>query len=465
MGKSGPFFWFLLAALGLSVSVLAEGSADAACPPEPLTSPPAPTPDIVAKSQSFFQSGVRLAAEGDFEGACKAFQASRSLVPRVSNTQNVALCLSTRGRFPEALATYEDLLARFDVKELDPALRAKIEEAIRDLHGKISIVTISGGEGALFIDNQSCGALPREGPVYLLPGDHVLADSRPSDNDDYVASFSTEAGAAKTIVIPPRPKPAAPSVGEGWFLSASLGWALGWSGIDGGSHGSDGSEEGSENLRYMSGLFFAGRGGYRLPLGFSFELTSGLLSISSKLPTVKNVTFPATIDGEAKLIQASYDMHRSVELYAPFMGLGFGFEPRFGKRVGLSVRTVVGLLASQARENITGTISSPIGSIDNVVVEGRVSPLYSAPLFAMVDLGLRAHFGRLSAGASLAGLMYFVNGPSFGAARVGVDGASHPCNPAKPTIGCVPIIELDKGLLAYRRTLLFVPQVSLGVDL
>lgn len=434
-----------------ALSILCHGAraASASCPPD-LPPPSRAAVTEASKDRAFilFNTGNTLLEKKDYEGALALFLQSRALAPRPSNTKNAAICLLELSRFPEALALYEEILARFP-DDLDAIERKAIEDKVLELKSKIAIVRVDEREGSFSIDENDCGSLPRAKPVYVMPGSHILRISR-AGSAEFITQFSGKAGESILLQIPPTPPIIDAPASGAWFAQVSAGPVFGLSGM---------TFDDDVPLESVTGVFAEARGGYRLANGFSIALASGVLFTERFFD---DPIIPMTF-GNVKKFDATYEIAHHIQTFAPFMGASLGVESQPVNHWNLSAHTGFGILGAQSRESVDVTIkrSTFQGDIEQttyVRVEGRDSTAHSVPFYAALDVGFARRLGAFRIGISIESIFFFVHSPPFPRGRVIAEGV---CKNDEVDIACVPARTLPTSY-AHRPTFLIIPQLTIG---
>ncbi len=140
---------------------------------EPPT--PGPTPAQIDEAKRHFEQGESLRQANQLQAALEAYLKSRALVPRATNTVNVAVCLYALKRYDEAYEYFEDALTKYPESQLSPATRDSAKKSMAEIEAKVGRLDVSANvDGALVIDGRSRGKLPLIAPVRVMPGKHVV---------------------------------------------------------------------------------------------------------------------------------------------------------------------------------------------------------------------------------------------------------------------------------------------------
>ena len=126
------------------------------------------------RARELFDNANRLLDDKSFEQALQLLRESRELRPGAGNTRNMAHCLGELDRWDEALEMYEELLGRFGAQVL-PADQESIKGFMTAYRKRVGQLDISANvNGQIVIDGRHRGILPLRGPLYVLPGRHLV---------------------------------------------------------------------------------------------------------------------------------------------------------------------------------------------------------------------------------------------------------------------------------------------------
>ncbi|HRI65507.1 MAG TPA: tetratricopeptide repeat protein [Polyangium sp.] len=396
-----------------------------------------------------YKAGHDLLSTKDYEGALALFLRSRELWPRGANTKNAAICLSELGRYPEALALFEEVLGHFS-DEFTSEEIAAIGDVVADLRKKVLSVEVLESSGTFAIDDESCGSLPRKEPVYLLPGSHVLHVLR-QGKPEVISQFSGAAGQRIRVQIappPPPPTPPAPKKNEGWFATIASGPVFGF------STGSD------SHLGVAVGGIGSAKGGYQFANGWSLALDSGAW-YSQRNDSIPTNSFPF---GQSSSFSAQYEIQQQVQSCARYMGFVVGIEHRINKRFDFNVRNGLGIIGLQSRQVLGGTVRRVDQSdTRNVIAEGAQRLTFLNPAYAIVDVGIMARIGLFRIGFSLEAFITFRGSDFFPTRRVQPSG--DPCLSHADdgnTLSCIPALIVPRAASDVP-TAFLVPQIVFGL--
>jgi hypothetical protein len=168
------------------------------------------------------EAGNQRLEAGEFAPAIAEYRAGFEIYPRASFLFNIGLAQIELGQLVEAAGAFEAVLAR---PETTPEVASQAREHLAQLHEKLAVIDVKGGEGAsLGVDAQPPRDLPLPRPLLLLPGAHTLRATR----DGYFPferQIAGEAGSRSDVEVvlqpvpPPRPK-------HRYWLWATVGAAV-----------------------------------------------------------------------------------------------------------------------------------------------------------------------------------------------------------------------------------------------
>jgi hypothetical protein len=139
------------------------------------TAPAGPTPAAIEEAKRFFEEGESLRNAGKYQAALEAYQKSRALVPRASNTLNVGVCLFNLGRYDEAYEFFEEALTKYPEGSLSKEARDSTKGSMATIETRVGRVDVSANvDGTLVIDGRTRGKVPLPAPLRVNPGKHVV---------------------------------------------------------------------------------------------------------------------------------------------------------------------------------------------------------------------------------------------------------------------------------------------------
>ncbi len=164
-----------------AASVVASSAATSPSSTPAPSAPPAPPASVAAapafaeEAKRYFEQGEALRAREQYQAALEAYQKSRVLLPRASNTVNVAVCLFNLGRFDEAYEFFEEALTRFPEGQLPAETRESAKATMATIETKVGRIDVSANvDGTLVIDGRTRGKVPLAAPIRALPGRHIV---------------------------------------------------------------------------------------------------------------------------------------------------------------------------------------------------------------------------------------------------------------------------------------------------
>jgi tetratricopeptide (TPR) repeat protein len=175
------------------------------------------------KAAAHLEAGNQRLEAGEFAAAIAEYQAGYAIYPRASLLFNIGLAQTELGQLVEAVESFEAVLTR---PETTPEVAADAREHISQLHEKLAIVAVKGGNGAaLGIDAQPPRELPLPKPLLLLPGSHALRATR-EGYLPFERQLSAEAGSHTDVEIVLAPVPPPPRPKHRYWLWATVGAAV-----------------------------------------------------------------------------------------------------------------------------------------------------------------------------------------------------------------------------------------------
>lgn len=148
--------------------------------PAPPGEPPASidelvlTPDLERAREHFLQ-GMRLVGQQLWSQALTEFEASIERHPSLSASFNRALCFHRLQRLSEALDAFVAFRERYGA-DVEAEQLARIDATIEELRSLLTEVriTVSRPGAQLTVDGRSIGLSPRDAPLLLASGEHVV---------------------------------------------------------------------------------------------------------------------------------------------------------------------------------------------------------------------------------------------------------------------------------------------------
>jgi hypothetical protein len=221
-----------------------------------LASVPAQAQDPMRKH---FNEGMKRLAKGDFDGACRYFEASENKGPRVASSYQLGKCNEGRNRFGSAYVAYVRA-AKLADKEGDTKRGKVARDRAKEIEPKVAryaLVVASPVDGMrIRVDGRT---VPREEWNSARAGDdgsHTVEVSAPGHNPS-VFEMHTKVGETAKVAIP--------ALKKGKDTTSSSDTTEGGAGGDAAASGSGGAvpppiKEGDGMKRKSTALFFTGMG-------------------------------------------------------------------------------------------------------------------------------------------------------------------------------------------------------------
>src|SRR5262249_27784393 len=143
------------------------------------------------EARTHFASGVKLYDAKDYAAALDEFRVAYREKPSPGILRNIALCLRALKRFPEAIDTLEEMLARGG-DTLDVRTRDAAQKAIDEMSETIAVVRLRivlhapGGASMPPLDARVDDAqIPQNKllAVRVMPGEHTFRVTAPGYSD------------------------------------------------------------------------------------------------------------------------------------------------------------------------------------------------------------------------------------------------------------------------------------------
>jgi tetratricopeptide (TPR) repeat protein len=140
----------------------------------------------LASGDRHLRRGDRLAERGSIERAFKRFEAAlaeyeaaHEAYPDPQIYFPIAQAEQRLGRFVDALAHYQQLLA--EPEALSAELRAQVEDRVAEVKKNLAglVLEVEPDGAAIVIDGDEVAGSPMKEPVYLEPGEHRYRVSKP----------------------------------------------------------------------------------------------------------------------------------------------------------------------------------------------------------------------------------------------------------------------------------------------
>lgn len=165
------------------------------------------------EAREAFEAGMAAVEQRHWDEAVEHFERSLHARPTAVAHYNRALCLARLGRFDGALEAFESYLRLYE-GEVDDRRRSEVQAEIQRLErrvGQVLIRLVGIAEADLSVDGEPAGRLPRQEPLFLLPGSHTLEIRGEEEGAPLTLTISVSAGSNETIQVE---LPTAPEVGS-----------------------------------------------------------------------------------------------------------------------------------------------------------------------------------------------------------------------------------------------------------
>jgi hypothetical protein len=203
------------------------------------------------------------------------------------------------------------------------------------------------------------------------------------------------------------------------------------------------------------GLAAGGRIGYELPVGVSFEISGGYLSVAHDFDRTLSEAFPKN----APTYTTSYALSDRLRLRGPFVGAGSSIQRRLSRHWSFEGRATIGAVFATSVDPVKGTATAGTDTAD-VSIANADQSVSSIALFVMPEFGATYRLGSWQVGASLGALFVPTAGPTLPRGEIAVPPA---CDPTKPgAVGCTPVSQAIASERAYGAFGLLAPTISAG---
>lgn len=158
----------LVAVSSLPARAQPGGEAAAAVDPE------------TARARQHFQNGIKLYADGNFQGALAEFDAAYRLKPGPSSLKNIALCQKGLFRYTDAVETLQKVLERHGA-EISADEKRAISSAMTELSALVGsvIVRVTPQSARVTLDGRALGPSELGTSIRLNTGEHVIVAESP----------------------------------------------------------------------------------------------------------------------------------------------------------------------------------------------------------------------------------------------------------------------------------------------
>lgn len=146
------------------------GSDTTSSPPGDQAGEQKPSDADKERAKERFKRGLKLARDGNCEGALAEFEASYELVPRPNTLYNIARCQSELFRYDLAVRAYERYLSEVPADSDERTAVEMAMQSLRDLLGTIQVA--SNVEAEIWVRDRLVGTAP--GSILIPGGRHAL---------------------------------------------------------------------------------------------------------------------------------------------------------------------------------------------------------------------------------------------------------------------------------------------------
>jgi tetratricopeptide (TPR) repeat protein len=162
--------------------------------------------DDQAAAEQLFLQGRTLMEQGDFDQACRAFEASHKLDPALGTLLNLALCNEEQGKVASAWARYReaaDLAGREGQAKREAAARERAQALQGELPRLLIKVAAQGRVPGLVIEREGSAvdASLLGQAVYVDPGAHRIVARAPGYTQ-WATEIRVEKGEQASVEIP-----------------------------------------------------------------------------------------------------------------------------------------------------------------------------------------------------------------------------------------------------------------------
>lgn len=171
--------------------------------------------DSVAAAEQLFEQARELFDKGDYIAACPRFEASLKLDPALGTLLNLATCEEKLGKIASAWGHYREVIA-LATKAGDTTRIDIARERTKELEPRLPRLTIQAPKAAtpglvVSRDDATLEAAELGVPLYVDPGEHVIAASAP-DRKPFSEHVTLVEGETKDVqlaelAVAPHAKP------------------------------------------------------------------------------------------------------------------------------------------------------------------------------------------------------------------------------------------------------------------
>jgi len=158
-------------------------------------------------AKQYFNKGVALYTDGDYEAALNSFLKSYELRPHDKLRYNIGVCLYFLGEYAKAGNEFVRFLAK-EIGDADPNMLKEALKALEDIKQKCGTLKFKAeGSGIdIWIDGENHGEIPLATVTYVDPGTHAIKACL-GDEVFWAAKVTVGAAEIKTFNVAISAKP------------------------------------------------------------------------------------------------------------------------------------------------------------------------------------------------------------------------------------------------------------------
>lgn len=151
-----------------------------------------------------YEAGASLQASANYEGALAEYRAAYDLSKEPRVLRAVAACQKELGRYSEAVATLDQLVA--EAKDLEPELREQVdaERAILLPHTALLTIAVDEAGAEVSVDGRAIGTSPLTTAIRVDVGEHSITAKKPAWIDA-ATKLAIVGGEASTVALAMEP--------------------------------------------------------------------------------------------------------------------------------------------------------------------------------------------------------------------------------------------------------------------
>jgi tetratricopeptide (TPR) repeat protein len=168
----------------------------------------APAASSAERAKQLFDSGLRLAQQGDYDAAAAAFEQAYEASPNASVLFNLGQAYATAGDPVRAHDAFEKYLADTPKDRVDPQRERLVRQSMSVAEGHIGQlhIEVSAPGASIEADGRSIGVAPLSQPVRLKAGSHAIV-ARHADFQPKVLNVVVQGGSEERMLIELEPAP------------------------------------------------------------------------------------------------------------------------------------------------------------------------------------------------------------------------------------------------------------------